>query len=295
MAKKLFRSAITLAGTLAGLLLFSGSAGAIDIYPADYTVAPPGTNLALVYLGYTPSNNFSLDGGGKVPQSSLDQTVGIIRWLHYSEIGGMPVAYQFYLPFARLSNAKVGGQDLQVNNGIGDLTLGFTAFLLKKDDANYGTTVGLTAYVSVDTGKYDFGKVGAGVGTTTYTPQLGIIQGLGHGFYFDGALDVAVQRSHNEQDFHVDTRASTEVQAYLRYQFSPASSLSFGYAGFTGGKQYINSIYQQQETRSNQVRIFGSHMLTPTWQLAGTLGKALSAQGGFKEQYNAQLRLMKIF
>lgn len=295
MSSKPFRSIAAWAGLSILGLSVAQSATATDIYPGDYIIAPPGTNLGLVYLGYTPSNDFSLDGAGRIPQSSLDQTVGIARILHYSEIGGMPVAYQAYLPFARISNAQVGGAPLQTNNGIGDLTLGFTAFLLKKDDPNYGTTIGLTAYVSVDTGKYDVGKVGAGAGTTTYTPQLGLVQGLGHGFFLDGSLDVAVQRSQTHAYTKYSTNASTELQTYLRYQFSPASSVSFGYAGFFGGKQYVNNVYTEQETRSDQLRLFASHMLTPTWQVAGMLGKALSTDGGFKNEYSAQLRVMKIF
>ncbi len=295
MTSKPFRSFVALAGLSLLGLGAAQTAAATDIYPGDYIIAPPGANLGLVYLGYTPSNDFRLDGVGRVPQSSLDQTVGIARILHYSEIGGMPVAYQAYLPFARISNAQVGGAPLQTNNGIGDLTLGFTAFLLKKDDPSYGTTIGLTAYVSLDTGKYDPGRVGAGAGTTTYTPQLGLVQGLGHGFYLDGSLDIAVQRSHTNANIKYATNASTEVQAYLRYQFSPASSVSFGYAGFFGGKQYVDDVYTGQETRSDQLRLFASHMLTPTWQVAGMLGKALSSDAGFKNEYSAQLRIMKIF
>src|ERR1700744_4772549 len=183
MKTKSLRPAIALAGMLA----LAKSACAIDIYPADYTILPPGTTLALAYAGYTPSNTFHLDGVGNIPGSSIDQTVGIARVLYYNQLFGMPVAYQAYLPFGKLTDAKVGGAPLQTNNGLGDLTLGFTAFLVNRPDPNYGTTVGLTSYVSLPTGRYDVGAANLGAGAVTFTPQIGLIQGLGHGFFFDGS------------------------------------------------------------------------------------------------------------
>jgi hypothetical protein len=291
MKTKLLRPAIIAAGMLA----ITKSACAIDIYPGDYTILPPGTTLALAYAGYTPSNTFHLDGVGNVPGSSIDQTVGIARVLYYSQLFGIPVAYQAYLPFGKLTNAKVGGGPLQTNNGLGDLTLGFTAFLVNRPDPNYGTTIGLTPYLSLPTGRYNVGAANLGAGAVTFTPQLGLIQGLGHGFFFDGSLDVAVQTGHNNAGQHISVHPSIELQTYLRYQLSAASSVSFGYAGYFAGKQYINDTYNGQETSSSQLRLFASHMLTPTWQLSGMLGKAVATEGGFKNEYSVQLRLMKIF
>jgi len=291
MNKKFLKSVIA----VAGMLVIAKSAFAIDIYPADYTLLPPGTTLALVYQGYTSSSEFHLDGVGQIPNSTMNQTVEIARVVHYSQIGDMPVGYQAFLPFVQLSDAKVGGGSLQTNNGMGDLTLGFTAFLVNKPDPNYGTTVGLTTYVSLPTGSYDVNKVGAGAGTITITPQLGLVKGLGNGFYFDGSLDVTFQGSHNNSGQKISINPSTELQTYLRYQFSAASSVTFGYAGYFGGKQYINDIYTGQETRSSQLRLFASHMLAPTWQLSGMLGKALTTEGGFKSDYSVQVRLMNIF
>ncbi len=283
------------ASVAGALLAISTCASAIDIYPGDYTILPPGTTLALGYLGYTPSSTFRLDGVGEVPNSSLDQTVGIARVLHYTQIAGMPVAFQAYLPFAKLTDVKVGGASQPTNNGLGDLTLGATAFLVHRPDPLYGTTVGFTAYMSVPTGKYDYGRVGAGAGTVTFTPQLGLIQGLGRNLFFDGALDVAAQLGHDYSGYRISVRPSIELQTYLRYQFTPATSVSFGYAGFFGGKQYVNDTYTGQETNSSQLRLFASHMLTPTWQISGMLGKAIATEGGFKNSYSAQLRVMKIF
>ncbi|MFM0289218.1 transporter [Paraburkholderia megapolitana] len=291
MEKRILRSFVV----MAGFLVAAKSASAIDIYPADYTILPPGTTLALGYLGFKSSHEFNLDGVGDVPGSSLNQTIGIARVLHYSQIAGIPVAYQVYLPFANLSNFKVGGASPQTNNGMGDITFGFTAFLVNRPDPVYGTTVGITPYVSLPTGKYDVNRSGPGAGAVTFTPQLGVIQGLGHNFYFDGAFDVAVQTGHSNAGQQISVHPSIELQTYLRYQISAASSVSFGYAGYFGGKQYINDAYNGQETSSSELRLYASHMLTPTWQVAGMVGKAVANEGGFKNSYSVQIRVMKIF
>jgi hypothetical protein len=279
----------------AALSMFAPGASAIDIYPADYTVLPAGVNLGLMYTGYSHSNSFKLDGVGKVPDSSLGTTIVIPRLLHYDTIGSMPVAYQAFLPFGWLSDAKVGGQPLQTNNGAGDLTLGFTAFPVHTSDPAYGTTVGLTMYVSLPTGKYDLGKAGPGAGTVTYQPQLGIIQGLGNGLFIDGALDVSIQSSHDESGVRVKQSASTQLQAYLRYQLSQATALSFGYSGTYGGRLSLNDVDTGQKTRTDELRLYATQFLTPTWQLGGTLAAGLDSEGGFKRDYAVQLRLVKVF
>ncbi|WP_394537422.1 transporter [Lysobacter enzymogenes] len=274
---------------------FAGNAAALDIMPADYTVLPKGTTLGLAYLQHASSDEFRLDGAGKVPRSSLDTNLGILRVLHYSQIGDMPVAYQAFLPFGSLDNFKVGGARPDYNDGVGDLTLGFTTFFAALADPAQGTTVGLTYYVVLPTGDYDLGKPGIGSGTYTFMPQLGVIHGFGNGWFFDGALDVSWQKDHKERGIEVSVDPSYQAQAYLRRQLSPATSVSFGYSGVYGGKAYSDDVYGMQKTRGDTVKIFASHMLAPTVQLSGMLGTEFNAQGGFKDDIVAQVRLMKIF
>lgn len=277
------------------LLCSAGNAAAIDIMPADYTVLPKGTTLGLFYLGHAGSDEFKLDGPGKVPGSSLDTNLGIARVLHYSQIGDMPVAYQAFLPFGSLDNFKVGGGKPDANDGIGDLTLGFTTFFASMAEPTKGTTVGLTYYLTVPTGKYDVAKPGIGSGTYTFMPQLGVIHGFGNGWFFDGALDVAVQKDHKDSGVDVSVDPTWQAQTYLRRQLSPATSVSFGYSGVYGGKSFKNDVYDMQKTRGDTVKVFVSHMLTPTFQLNGMLGTEFNVEGGFRDDLVAQVRLMKIF
>ncbi|MBA8903249.1 MULTISPECIES: transporter [unclassified Phyllobacterium] len=272
---------------------------AIDIMPGDYVPLPKGTNLGLLYLQYQTNKNLNIDlnGVGDVPKSSYDLPLSLLRYLHYSEIGGVPVAFQGYLPIGSFTENRIGGVDQRTKDGIGDLTLGATVFPLTGADKPGGTTVGITAYVTLPTGSYD-SKVpfNIGNGTTTFTPQLGIIQNLGHGFSIDAAADVAIYLNHDEDGAKFSQDPSVQLQAYLRYNFSAATAVSFGYSGKFGGKQYVEDIYNGQKTDSHGLRAFASTFITPTVQVQAMVGTDLSsADGGFKQDFIGTLRLLKVF
>ncbi|MGE8278821.1 MAG: transporter [Stenotrophomonas sp.] len=290
MSSRTCTTALALAG-----LCFTGTAAAIDIMPADYTVLPKGTTLGLLYAGHSRSDTFQLDGVGDIPQSSLDLNLGIVRVLHYSQIGNMPVAYQAFLPFGSMDNFKVGGAKPDANDGVGDLTVGFTTFFATPAEPTKGTTVGVTWYLTAPTGDYDLGKPGLGSGTYTFMPQLGVIHGFGNGWFVDGALDVALQKDHREQGVEVSVDPTWQAQAYLRRQVSAATSFSFGYSGTYGGKVENDDVYVMQKARGDVAKVFVSHMFTPTFQVNGMLGTEFNGKGGFEDKFIAQVRLMKVF
>jgi hypothetical protein len=280
---------------LTALSLVAAPAMAIDISPGDYTVNPSGVNLGLLYLQYTSSDELKVDGAGKIPNSSLDTNVALLRYLHYSDIGGLPVAYQAFIPFGQLTNVRIGGGKPEVNNGVGDLTLGFTAFLVKPENPATGWTVGLTPYLVLPTGNYDVDKPSIGSGTYTFMPQLGVIKGFGNGFFLDLAADVSIQKDHDDKGIEVSTDPAYQYQAYLRYQFSPATALSFGYNGVYGGDQHLNGVYTGQRSRTDGVRVFLSRFVSPTFQIQSQIGTEFNAEGGFRDGTFAQLRLLKVF
>lgn len=281
---------------LAAGLVFASPALAIDIMPGDYTVLPKGTNAALLYGQYSTSDTLDIEGLGEIPESELGLGLGIARYLHYTELGGLPVGLQAFLPFGGFTEARIGGVDQNTKDGIGDLTIGATVWPISSADPT-GTTLGFTTYVSFPTGSYSAepGTVSLGSGTWTVTPQIGVIQGLGNGFFFDGAVDVALRADHTENGVEISRDPSMQVQAYLRYQFSQATSVSFGYSGTFGGKDFANDAFAGTETRTDQLRAFASTFITPTMQLHGMIGTDVNTEGGFKNDFVGTIRLMKLF
>ncbi|WP_205910435.1 transporter [Rhizobium sp. FY34] len=280
---------------LAGITLSSGSASAIDMSPADYTVLPDGTVLALTYFQYSTSDRLNVDGVGDIPGSRLDVGVTLLRGVYYSSIDGVPVSMQAILPVGTFPNATIGGTDQQTSDGFGDLTLGFTVTPVNTSDKDYGTTIGITTFLTTPTGNFDTTGVSLGSGTWTLTPQIGLMQGLGNGFFFDAAVDVAFQKDHKEDGLSFSRNPSTELQTYLRYQVSEKTSVSFGYAGFFGGASKVDDVATGLKTRSDQLRIFANTFVTPSVQLQGMLGTDINVEGGFKQDLVAQIRVLKIF
>lgn len=280
------------AGILAALTV--AKAQAVDIAPGDYAYLPAGTGLAVGYLNYGSSSTYKLPNGTSVPNSRLESVVAVARGVYYSEFAGQAFAVQAILPFGGITQARVGGANLPTANGLGDLVLSPVWYPIHSS-APTGTTIGLATYLTLPTGNYSVTKASLGSGTVAITPQLGVIQGLGSGFFFDGALDAAFAFNHNDQGIRISQDPSMQAQAYLRYQISKATSASFGYSGTFGGQVRYNGINQASKTRVDELRVFANTFLTDTIQLQGMIGTDVNASGGFKQDVVAQIRLLKVF
>lgn len=269
-------------------------AGAIDTSPGDYTLLPPETAIALQYFQYSTADEIHFDGVGTVPDTQIDAVLGVSRVLYYGDAGGFRYGLQAYLPYGSFSEARIGGAAVPEANGLGDLTVGATAWLIEPSNPVTGTTLAATAFLTLPTGNYDPAGVSMGSGTYTLTPQIGFIQGLGGGFYFDGTLDVALTRDHDEGGITMSRDPSYQAQAYLRYQPSQRSSFSFGYSGKFGGEAYADDNYTGSKTRVDSLRLFANHFLTPTIQIEAMLSRDFNVEGGPSNTVT-QLRLLKVF
>lgn len=280
----------------AGMLLciVPVNAKAIDLFPGDYTVLPDGTNVITGYFQFSDAKTLRLDEPDvSLPDSSFRTTIGIAQYMHYTEIGGLPAAFQINLPFGNL-DARIGGADAPSSDGLGDLVVAATVWPLSSDQP-YGTTLGLTTYLTAPTGNFDAAGVSLGSGTWTVTPQIGLIQGLGEGLTFEGAVDVALQADHTEGGIDLSRNPSVQVQTYLRYKFSERASVAVGYSGLFGGKQFQNGVYTQVKTRSNQIRLAADFMISEAVFVQGLIGRDLHVDGGFKNGLLTQIGLSVAF
>lgn len=81
----------------------------------------------------------------------------------------------------------------------------------------------------------------------------------------------------------------------MRRNFGERISLAAGYSGLFGGASSVNGADDGGRTRADQIRLFGSVFATPTLQIQGMIGTDLHASGGFRQDLNAELRLLAIF
>ncbi len=286
-----------LAATLcaAALVFISPKARAIDVAPGDYVIMPPGTNIGLLYFQSATSNKLTLPGTAKVPNSRLDTSVVVLRGLSYSQVAGIPLLVQAVLPMGRISTARIGGVNQGVSDGIGDLTLGASLWPVSPSNPETGTTLGLTAFVTAPTGRYDSADISLGKGTWTITPQAGLIQGLGGGFFIDATLDAAFTVGHTEGGARISVDPAYQAQVALRKQFTQQTSFAVGYSGQFGGDQKVNGVKTGLKTRRDQVRLYGNTFVLPGLQLQAMVGRDLYAEGGFKTGFVGEIRLLKVF
>lgn len=267
-----------------------GTAHAVDIHPGDYTVLPEGTNLALAYGVHISADDLEV-GGTTVPDSSLQATFTMLRYVRFEKIGDLPVLAEAILPIGGYHNVKIGGAPQPVKNGLGDLILAVAAFPIHSP----ATTLGFTAYLTVPTGAYDPAKISFGTNSYTFTPQVGLIQKLGEGLFLDAAADVALATSHSEGGLRYSTAPSYQVQAYIRKALDATTSLSFGYSGRFGGRQKVDGADIGLKTNSHQIRAFAGKFVTKTLQVQLMAGADIASNDGFRQGFQGQLRLLKLF
>jgi len=274
--------------------LVAAPARAIDVAPGDYAIIPAGTKVGLLYLQHQRANSFEVNGS-EVPDSELTVNAMVMRGLYYSEVFGMPALYQAVLPVVGFSSAQIGGMDQDTSDGVGDLTVGFSLWPVQPGNPETGTTLGITQFLTAPTGLYDVNDISAGTGAWTLTPQVGLIQGLSHGFFFDGVADVAFSFDHDEHGATVSREPAFQVQAALRKQFTQKTSVSLGLSSQWGGKVEVDGLDTGLRTRRDQARLFANTFVTPTWQVQGSFASDLYVDGGFKNDAAFELRILKLF
>lgn len=284
----------TLGAAALALAMMAAPAQAIDVGPADYTILPGGTTIGMLYWQHLKSDKLTVNDAD-VPGSEFEADVAILRSLSYFTLGDMPAVFHLVVPFAGIGSASIGAAPQKTSEGLGDTTLGLTVWPVQPGSPETGTTLGLSLFATLPTGDYDPARIGIGEGTFAITPQVGLIQGLGGGFYLDGVLDVAFQADHTEQGVRYERDPSWQVQTMLRKQWGPATSLAIGYSGQRGGDQSVGGASTGLKTHRDQIRLYGSHFLNPTTQIQGMVGKDISVEGGFEYDSVMQLRLVKLF
>lgn len=282
--------------TIATLLLSSGYANAVDIDAGDYTALPPGTNLAMGYYQFATRDSLYSDGDKAPINAKLDSQIGILRGVHFTEIGGYTVDPQFLLPVGKLEG-KEDTSGLGDASGLGDLTLAATVWLVNKPESN--TYFGITPFLYLPTGSYDRADaLNLGENRWKYALQAGYITGLTPRVSLDLAADVTI---YGDNDKFGSTKATLEqdpsyqFQGFLRYQLTSQLDLRTGVSHTLGGETSVNGVDQDDRLSHTKMTLGTAWSVTPALQLMANYGRDLSVDNGFKEQHRINLRVLKAF
>lgn len=284
---------VSLVGSLASL-----PAQAVDVDAGDYTALPAGTNLGLVYYQHA-SRDKLYAGGDRVPVNvRLDSDIGILRGVHYMDIGGYIVDPQFLLPFGRLKAKDelpaILGEGK--GSGVADLILAATVWFNKPNEK---THFGITPFLFVPTGQYDRNDpLSLGEHRWKFALQAGYITPLSESVTLDVVGDFTLFGKNNDFGPASQTlkqKVQYQVQSFLRYNFSQATDVRFGLSYVTGGKTEVDGVDQDNRLSTSKFQFGGSHFIGPKTQLLATYGRDISVRNGFKENNRFNLRVLQIF
>ncbi|MEA1079923.1 transporter [Marinobacter qingdaonensis] len=280
-----------------GLGATSAQAAEIATDPGDYTPLPAGVNLGLLYGQYATRDTVYSDGD-KVPvDAGLDTTIGLARFVHYMDIGGIIVDPQIIVPFGKVELKETFGP-LQPTSesGVGDPIVGATAWVLNQPEAQQW--VGLSAFVSVPVGQYDEDKGPVNIGENRWKGifQAAYVKHLSNRVVLDLIAEYSVYGDND--DFLGVTREQDDaqsLQAHMRYLLPEQSHLALSYYHSFGGETTVGG--QEQDDRVNTNRWLATYatFVAPTVQLQVQAGQDIHVENGFEEEARVNLRVLKVF
>jgi hypothetical protein len=278
-------------------LLLAPGAGAFTVDAGDIVRLPAGTDLALGYYQHFSGDKLYARGQLVSSNAKLEADVGVLRGVHYADIGGLVHGLQFLQPFG---SVRTGG-DLaaaQSTNGLGDLILADTIHLLNDPEGKRAWVV--TPFLFLPTGRYDRQNAINAFGENRWkltmqtgylTPFIGntLLDVLGDVTFYGRNRDFGATGATMKQSL------SYEFQAHLRLPLGPSTFVGPAISHAWGGETEVAGIKQDDQQKRTKAMLTVSHFVTPTWQVLGSFGKDLTVRTGVKEEQRMNLRLLKVF
>lgn len=271
---------------------------AIDVNAGDYTALPSGTNVGVFYYQHTKMDGYYQEGQKTNAKSQSD--IGIARFIHYTDIGGLRATPQVVIPFGTVRNSKIGGADLNNASGFADPIIASALWLINQPEKGAsGRYLAFTPFVYLPIGQYDkHDAVNLGENRFKYDLQIAWVQPLYDKFSFELYQDFIWYGDNDEAGTGNQTlsqKTSYQTQTNLRYDLNPKQRIALGYAANYGGDQALDGIKINQNMEKQQARLEFQQMINPKTQLSAQLISDTEVESGFKKDIGLNFRLFYIF
>lgn len=274
----------------------SRPASALDLDAGDYVPAAAGTTLGLLYLQQAERDHLYRDGHRLAGSPGLDSQIGILRLVHYADLGGYRVAPQILLPFGRL-DGRHDGNALGDSSGLADPILAMPVWLLEQPQRR--RFFAITPYLFVPVGRYDHDQpLNLGENRWKLTLQAGYVTGLGDRLALDLTADVTFygdNDSYGPLRLNHEQKPSYQYQGFLRYPLGDTLDLRAGLSWQHGGENCLDSSWLDDSQRTGKWSAGFAWFFRPDAQLAATFGRDLIVDNGFREDSRVNLRLLYAF
>jgi len=257
-------------------------------------------------------------GQPSVMTSDVELFTEMARFVYLTKLFDHPLALEAAIPYVRVGGDPQLGTvpDVTVNDGVRDAYLFFDYGLVVEPKNE--RIIAFTNYFVIPTGNYDKYKI-INVSTPNQfvdIPQLAISEGLAkYGipkFWIDIYANTSIHSDGNSpvasapgvQFDKLTQDNSYNLEAFLRYQFSSTGFVAIGIEKSWGGNQVatgglLGNVVLGPTSLGEDDFLKGhfqaQYPITPDFLMAVDLTHDFDRVGGLKEDFTAELRLVKLF
>ncbi|KAA8731655.1 transporter [Acinetobacter qingfengensis] len=285
--KKLMLMALACASTMTQI------SHALDVDAGDYDYVPNGVNLGLIYYQHAVRDTLYSGSQKMAGDAKLTSDIGIARYVHYMEVGGVQIAPQILIPFGHL-DAEQDISALGSASGLGDIILANTFFV--HHDTASKTMIGITPYLYLPTGNYDQnGALNIGENRYKLTVQGAVTISVAKNLLWDVLGDVTFYGKNDDYATgELKQNMGYQLQTNMRYQMNDRVDLRAGLSYADFGDTRVNGVTTDAMTQS-KFWLGTAVKPTTTTQLIATYGQDIRVENGFKESHRMNLRFLKVF
>lgn len=275
---------------------FSCDVAAVDVEAGDYAPLPDGSTIGLLYYQHAERNEIYVDGHKQSSAAGLDSDIGILRVVHYMQLGKYIVDPQFLLPFGSMQ-ANGETKSLGSDSGIGDLILAATVWPL--NDPVKQRYFGITPFIYLPTGSYERDRVvNLSENRWKFALQAGYATALTDKVSLDLVGDVTLFGKNDDYGSGGVTKkqdALYQGQIFLRYHFTDTFDVRASLSKLWGGESKIDGVSMNDEPDTLRYTVGTSFFVSPSTQLMINFGSDILVDNGFKEDGRISLRLLQLF
>jgi len=264
-----------LAAVTAIASIVSGAALA-DVKPdaGDYTALPPGTDLAVMYAQAIRADDLYANRNKQVSNLGLNLNVGILRYVHFMQLGNFIIDPQIIVPFGNQTVDLAGTK----NSGVGDTIVGATLWTIA--NAKTGENLGFSLFATLPSGNDK--NQGFALSNNRYALDLqaGYIRKLADQW----TVDLIAETEFYGDDRATGVRTDALLQGYghLRYHISDATHVALSYRHAWGAQQDLHGTAVTGRKNDDNIMATWASFLSKQWQLQLQYTQDLNVENGPK-------------
>lgn len=265
--------------------------------PGDYIPLPAGTDLLVLYLQHNHFNAYYADGKKQADDFEMESNIGIFRYVHFMELGGIVLDPQIVVPFGEIKLKKpFAGLSETSSTGLGDPMVGATAWLYNNPETR--RYLGVTATAALPLGDYDGDRGPINLGQNRWRGifQVGYVAPIAARTTLELITEYAVYGKNDDYLGMTQERDDFYgIQGHLSYTPIPGTRFAVSYFHDYGGETELGGVSQADELDNSRWLLSAATRLTADTQLLLQYGDSIKVENGAYERQRVNLRLAKAF